>query len=236
MLSLYQAKQTWLHQWSPGRKLLVLLLATILVLRWPLLAPVLLLAVVLLYAQLGLLSQWRSLRPLLPLLLLMTLADWWQQGSHSALLLLSRVLSLLLLANLISLTTKMQRMIDALQQGLRPLAPWLPVHRLAFAMALFMRMVPLLLALLARLSQSWQSRGGLRLGQWRLLMPLVVQNLLMAERLADALAARGGMPQQIQLQVPTAEDAAANAGRSSCSQSSLTQHSLTQTSGSKEPL
>lgn len=194
MLSLYQSRSTWLHSWSPGRKLLLLLLLTALVLQWPWLALLLLPASLVLYAQLRLLPSLVSLRPLLLLLVLMTAADWWQKDGWSALLLLSRVVSLLLCANLISLTTKMQTLIDSLHRLLRPLSPWLPVHKLAFAMGLFFRMIPLLLALLARLRQSWLARGGGRYGQWRLLLPLVVHNLLLAERLTDALAARGGMP------------------------------------------
>lgn len=194
MLSLYSSEPSWMHRITPGPKLLVVIATTLGLLAWPGLSPLALLLTLLLYLSIGRLSALSSLKPLWPLLCLMLVFDLWQNGPLSAVLLVSRLLSLMLLANLISLTNSMQALMASLEPVLLPLRRLgVNTHKFGFTLALLFRFVPLLLALIQQLQQSWRCRLGHRFGQWRLIIPLAIQTILLSERVADALAARGGL-------------------------------------------
>ncbi|WP_371345103.1 CbiQ family ECF transporter T component [Ancylobacter sp. IITR112] len=200
MISLYLPERTWLHAIPAGAKLLALALISLIAApldSLPWLAG-LLLAVLALYASLGkpALAQIALLRPLWPLFLILLAFHWWNGDPRAGLVVLARILAMVLLANAVTMTTRMDAMMDAVEPLLRPLAlVGVSPRAVALAVAMMIRFVPLLFALWEALNESWRARTGRR-GGWRLLAPFCIQTLRLSHHTAEALAARGGAPRQ----------------------------------------
>ncbi|PTY37200.1 hypothetical protein BGP77_08010 [Saccharospirillum sp. MSK14-1] len=198
MISLYMAGRSPLHRLPAGVKLAALMAISIAL--YPVDQPLWLLPVLLLtiagYATLGPggLQRLTLVKPVLPFLLLILVFQTWTQGWAAGLVMLQRILVMVLLANLVTLTTSMDAMMAAVMPLLRPLR-WVGVapHRIAFAVALLVRFVPVLMALTASLLEAWRARGGGR-RQWRLAVPLLINAIRLSDHVAEALAARGGIP------------------------------------------
>lgn len=197
MISLYLAQKSWLHRLSAGVKLLFL--AAISLLLYPVEQPVVLLliltATLLAYVSLGraALHQLRALKALLPLFALIFLLQWWSIGFAAAAVLVMRMLTLILLANLITLTTRMDDMMDAVMPLFAPLRMLgIDTRRIAFAVTLLIRFIPVLMAVVSHLLDAWKARGGGR-KLWRLAIPLTIQSIRLSDNVAEALAARGGI-------------------------------------------
>lgn len=197
MISLYLARQSWLHRLPASLKLggLALISIGLYFVSSAIAMLIALIAVLLLYATLGrsALRQLRLLKPLLWLFAIMFLVQWWTIGLAAGLVLVLRMASLVLLANLVTLTTRMDAMMQAVTPLLHPLQ-WIGAdpRRIAFAVALLIRFVPVLMATIHDLKEAWQARGGGR-QIWRLAIPLTIQAIRMSDHVAEALAARGGI-------------------------------------------
>jgi biotin transport system permease protein len=198
---LYISQQSWLHRVPAGVKLLILaMVATGLTGFAQLNVVALALALIIMaYGSLGssALPSLQSMRPLLWLLLGLFLIQYWSLGLAAAALITLRMFSLILLAQLVTLTTRLDDLLQAITPVLQPLkrlgvAP----GRVAFAVALVIRFIPVLLAQYSALRQSWRARGGRR-RPWVLLSPLLIQSLQLTEQVALAIAARGGMPEPL---------------------------------------
>ena len=197
MISLYVQRQTWLHRLPAGVKLIGL--AAVSVTLYPVstagwLLPVLL-SVAAAYASLGpggLARLW-IVKPLVPMFVLIVGLQWWTQSLNAALVLLQRMLIVIWLANLVTLTTRMDAMMDAVMPLLTPLK-WFRVDpsRVAFAVALLVRFVPVLMAVMLNLLEAWKVRGGGR-QVWRLAIPMMINAIRMSDHVSEALAARGGV-------------------------------------------
>lgn len=197
MISLYLGQQSWLHRRPAGLKLLALAAISIglYFVSHPFWMLAALLAVLALYASVGrqALRQLRLLRPLLFLFAIMFLVQWWSVGLVAGLTLVLRMSTLVLLANLITLTTRMDSMMAAITPLLQPLRlVGTDPARIAFAVALVIRFIPVLLAQLHGLKEAWTVRGGGR-QVWRLAIPMTIQAIRMSDHVAEALAARGGI-------------------------------------------
>jgi biotin transport system permease protein len=198
MISLYLPERTWLHGVPAGGKLLALALISLVAAplnSLPVMAGLLLAALVL-YASLGkaALKQIALLRPLWPLFLILLAFHWWNGDITAGLVVLARILAMVLLANAVTMTTRMDAMMDAVEPLLAPLRLFGGSPRaVALAVAMMIRFVPLLFALWEALNDSWRARTGKR-GGWRLLAPFCIQTLRLSHHTAEALAARGGAP------------------------------------------
>ncbi|MTH98828.1 energy-coupling factor transporter transmembrane protein EcfT [Roseibium sp. RKSG952] len=196
MISVYLQRETWAHR-LPARLKLVTL-AVVSVFLFPQESPLLLggsvAATLGLYGSLGRdgLRQILLLKPLLfffaIILGLHGLSGTWEAGF----VVLMRLAAMVLLANFVSVTTRMDDMMDAVQPLFRPLSwfggsPRTP----ALAVALVLRFAPVLMSVYASLADSFRARGGRR-GHWRLIAPFALQSLRMSENVAEALTARGG--------------------------------------------
>ncbi len=197
MLTLYLSGQRWLHRVPAGGKLAVLALASIglfpvetLHIHLAVLA-----AVLMIYLSLGAeaLAGLRILRPLLVVLALLFLLQGMTDGWRSGGVLVLRMISLVLLANVVSMTTRMDEMMMTLEPLFAPLRPLgLAPRRISFAVALLVRFVPVLLALNRQLTEGWRARGGRR-QRWRLVAPMLLNAIRMADHVAEAVTARGGI-------------------------------------------
>ena len=196
MISLYLSEQGWMHRAPAWLKLLGLAATSIVVLplqHWNEMAVALTL-VIALYGTLGtrVLAKIALIRPLLPLLAIILAFHVWLGTTHDGVVSIMRMLSMILLANLITMTTRMDEMMAVLEPVFHPLG-WIGFKpkRLSLAVALMIRFTPVLFALISALEDSYFSRSGKR-GGWRLVAPFTIQTLCMADHVSEALAARGG--------------------------------------------
>mgnify|MGYP003583566052 FL=1 len=196
MLNRPISNESWLHRVPASRKLIVLGIcgsALALVQDWRWLAAGLTITL-LAYASLGSVArqQARHFRPLLVMAAAIAAFHAWQGapavGAASAMRLLTGVL----LATLLTLTTRFDDLLDVLETLLRPLRTFgVPTARLALALALVLRFVGVFHERWQRLDDAHRARTG-RAGGLRLMAPLTIRTLQTAEHVADALTARLG--------------------------------------------
>lgn len=198
MISLYLPERTWLHGIAAGPKLLALALISLFIVPFddPALMASLLATVLALYVSLGrpALRQIALLRSMWPLFAILLGLHLWNGDVWLGVSMILRLVAMILLANAVTMTTRMDAMMDAVEPILRPLA-WIGVspRAVALAVAMMIRFVPLLFALWEALGESYRARTGRR-GGWRLLAPFCIQTLRLSHHTAEALAARGGAP------------------------------------------
>lgn len=197
MLTLTSPVEIWAHRLPAGGKLAALALATtglFLLTSPPPLALAAFGTVALFltggkaFARTGL----SLLRPLWPFVLVVGLWHLWTRELDGGAAILLRIVTAVALANFVTMTTRLSDMIAVFQGLARPLAPLgLSPRRLALAMALVIRFIPVMLDRLAQISESWSARSPRR-PRWRVLVPATLAALDDADRVAEALRARGG--------------------------------------------
>jgi biotin transport system permease protein len=129
---------------------------------------------------------------LVPLFVLHALLSGWVPALEAVL----RLAVLLLLATLVSLTTRASDMLESLQRALRPLGRLgVSPARLGLLLSLTLRFIPLL-ALWLREVQEAQRVRGLDGNPVAVLVPLLVKTLRTADALADAIDARCFDPEE----------------------------------------
>jgi biotin transport system permease protein len=112
-------------------------------------------------------------------------------GWERAVLVVGGLLGLVLLAALVSLTTRTTAVVDAVVVGAGPLRRvGVDPERLGLLVALAVRAVPVVIAL-AREVREAQLARGVSMSPTAFVVPLVVRSLRHADHLADALVARG---------------------------------------------
>ena len=196
MLTLTSPVETQLHRVPAGVKLATLALFTF-ALFW-ITAPIWLGAAVLLVIAFylsagGVFSRHglRMLRPLWPFVAVVGLWHLWLDDLTAGAVVLLRMVAAVAAANLVTMTTRLSDMITVLERLARPLSPVLPPRRLALAIALVIRFVPVLSERAAQLSQAYRARSS-RAPGWRLFAPVTLAALDDADTVAQALRARGG--------------------------------------------
>ncbi|WP_455373687.1 energy-coupling factor transporter transmembrane component T family protein [Limibacillus halophilus] len=196
MISLYLSGRSWLHGVPAGVKLLALVAITLVIV--PLADPWAMAGalggVLLVYASLPAAwgVTWRLLRPLLVLMAVIFALYYWSGQLQAGALVMLRILTLVLLANLVTLTTRVDEMMAALLPLFRPLKVFgLSPRRLSLMVALAIRFVPLLFERFTELAEAWRARSPRR-PSWRLIAPFSVRTLTMSDQVAEALTARGG--------------------------------------------
>jgi biotin transport system permease protein len=178
-----------------GVKLWLLLLAgigSVLLDRWW--QPLVVVAVVLvLYRVAGLGLAWagRQVRPLLWILAFVALFHVWADGWERAVVFVGMLASLVLLAGLVTLTTRTTAMVDAIVHGLGPLRRLgVRPERVGLLLALGVRSVPVVVGLAEEVRDAQRARG-LGTSPRAFAVPLIVRSLRHADALGDALVARG---------------------------------------------
>ncbi len=193
MLTLTSPRETVLHRWPAGLKLALVAAGSVVLFQLPMAGVAVALALAAALAlTLGRGRDWLGLLRLLWPVVLVLLAWHGLTGTlaQGALAVL-RMLALVGLANLVTMTTRLSDMQAVFLWLSRPLAPILPPQRLALAFALVIRFVPVMLLRWQALVLAWRARAARRPG-WHIYAPAVLAALDEADRVADALRARGG--------------------------------------------
>ena len=195
MLSLYRPGTSVLHRLPVGVKLIMLLSSGIglFFVTNPFVLGGFLLVVIGLWCLAGipLMELLRQLRPLLLVLLLLGTAQVLLLGWASAFAVLLRLITLILLATVVTMTSRTDDMISALERATSPLRVFgLRPHRIAFVLSLTLRFIPLIKEKADEIRAAQRARGVER-SSLALLLPLLVKVLRMADHIAEALDARG---------------------------------------------
>ncbi|GAA3885899.1 energy-coupling factor transporter transmembrane protein EcfT [Saccharothrix violaceirubra] len=194
MLSLYHDVRSPVHAVPAGAKLAVLFVvgATVFFVRSVGALAGVLAVVVLLYAlaRVPVRVAWRQLAPVLPFAAAVVVAqtlvtDWW-----TALMVGERLLVVVGLAVLVTLTTRTSAMVDAVEAALRPLRPLgVRPERVGLLVAITLRFVPVIKAQVDQVRAAQKARGVER--GISFLTPLLIKTLRLADALGEALDARG---------------------------------------------
>lgn len=194
MISLYLSEGTWLHRVPAGIKLIAIAVVSVLVLstdQWPPLVFALS-AAGLMAASLGSggLRRVAGLRTLLPIIAAIGVLQAIFVSVDAALLSVLRISVMVMLADLVTITTPMQNMMLAIRPLLLPLKAFgVSPAKLSLAVALVIRFIPLLAAQWQAQRDAWRSRSARKPGL-RLLVPFVAQALRRTDRVAESVAAR----------------------------------------------
>lgn len=195
MIGGYLSGTSPLHRLPAGVKLIALAVLSILILPLtdPLLLALALAGIVMVYASFGRagldrIARWRSL---LPLLAIIAVLQVWAASVEVAAASVLRIAVMVLLADLVTLSTRLQDMMDALAVPLRPLERFgLDPQRLSLAVALVLRFVPVLLETWRGREEAWRARSPRRPGLV-LVGAFFSGALRAADQVAEALDARG---------------------------------------------
>ncbi|GAB3596660.1 energy-coupling factor transporter transmembrane protein EcfT [Angustibacter peucedani] len=194
MIGLYRPGTSWVHQCPAGVKLLLLLAGTtvLVAVRSPLAVAVGALVVVLGHALAGLRpgTLLAQVWPLRWFLLVLVPFQWWQGGWRAVVVVVGTLLVTVSGAGLVTLTTRVTALLDVLVRLLHPLRRVVDPERVALVLALTVRSVPVLADTFAQARDARRARG-LERSPRALLVPLVLRTLRHADRLGEALAARG---------------------------------------------
>ncbi|ALN73685.1 energy-coupling factor transporter transmembrane protein EcfT [Aureimonas sp. AU20] len=192
--SLYRPGASPLHRASPGGKLAALALCGTLVVLVgdPLLMVALFCLSLALFraADFSLVTALRQMRPALPVLAVLFLFQLWAVDVSAAALVVLRLGTLLLLAALVTLTTRVSDMTETLERALGPFRRFgIDPERVGLAISLAIRFLPALGSVLAEVREAQRARG-LDRSMLALLVPLLLRTLKMADEVAEAIDAR----------------------------------------------
>jgi biotin transport system permease protein len=194
--SLYLPGKTWLHLAPAGPKLAVLAFSSS-ALMWvhsPLLLSVACGQVCFLmcWAGASLRQVWQQMRPLIWMLLLLGGLSAWSQGVLQASEMVLRLLTLVLAALLVSMTTPLTQMMQVVVWLLVPFQRlgWVDADRVALSVGLTLRFIPELGVQWQEIREAQLARGmtpsPLTMG-----VPMLLRTLRRADEIAEAIDARG---------------------------------------------
>lgn len=198
MFELYRPGQSWLHRMRAGHKVLALALSGtglfLLPSAW-FMGPALALVLGIFQATgLGLGRAWAQIRPVLWILVLIFVVQIAMGQLATGVLVVSRFACLLLLAGLLTLTTRVSDMLDAIQAGLRLARP-LGVNpvKAGLAISIALRFIPVLARITDEVREAQKTRG-LERSLFAIAVPVITRMMKMSDDISDAIDARGFDP------------------------------------------
>lgn len=133
-----------------------------------------------------------QVRPVVVVLLVLGAAQWLTAGGAAAVVVCLRLLALILLAALATLTTRVSDMVQAVEGALRPLEHvGVPTAKISLAISMALRFLPLLTLVVGEVREAQQARG-LERNMLALTIPVLVRALHTADQMAEAIDARSG--------------------------------------------
>lgn len=136
-------------------------------------------------------AVWAQMRPLFWMVLVLGAFQLVVNGWRTTVVVVGTIVGLVLLAGLVSMTTRTTALVDVVVRLCRPLRRvGVDPERVGLLMALGVRSVPVVIAL-AREVREAQLARGLGASPTAFAVPLVVRSLRHADRLGEALVARG---------------------------------------------
>lgn len=194
-IGLYRPGESLLHRIRPGFKLTVLVAAGVgsvfLNTTWQVLAAVGAVLIGYLLAGFSPRTIGSQSRPLLWVLVAIGAFHWIVTGPARAFTSVGVILALVLLAGLVTPTTRSQDLSDCLVGALRPLRRvGFDPERFGLLLALSLRSVPVIVALAHEVRDAQQARG-LTASSRAFAVPLLIRALRHADALGEALVARG---------------------------------------------
>lgn len=194
MIALYVPGNSAVHRLPVGLKLLACLLGSIAltIMHPPWLSATSLLLIGGLYvlARLPLAVALSPLRPLLPILGVIFIAQIALAGWMPAATATLRIISLVLLASLVTLTSPLTEVIDAVTRAARPLGRFgISAPKLGLAVALTMRFIPAFAKDWRDIEDARAARGAIGAG-FLGVGPLILRILCMTNALGEAIASR----------------------------------------------
>ena len=198
MLTLTLPERTWAHGGAVGWKLLLLVAATAAL--YPVDSPGVLAgcfaAMALTCVSLGKAAVRQGLRMLVPIGFFAALAFAYHAVTgqpDAGVVVALKLLSLVGLANLVTMTSRLDDMVALVAKLTSPLRRLgLNPAAVALAFALVLRFIPALARKGGDMNDSWRCRSVRRVS-WPVLIPMCLAALDDAETVADALRARGGV-------------------------------------------
>jgi len=137
-------------------------------------------------------ESFAMLRPLWPFVLIVALWHLFTADISGGAVVILRMATAVAAANFVTMTTRLSDMLVVIESLLSPLRHVrLKPRPLALALALVIRFIPVMLTRIEAITLAFRARSPRRAG-WRILMPATLAALDDAERVADALRARGG--------------------------------------------
>lgn len=195
MIGLYRAGTSPLHRAPAGVKLACLAAVTTALVVWRAPAAVAAAGVLVvagyLLARLPLTAAAQQVRPLRWFVLLLVPLQWAAGGWRAVVVVVGTLAVTVAAAGLVTLTTRVSALLDVLERLIRPLrCLGVDPERVALVLALAVRAVPVLADTFDQARDARRARG-LERSPRALLVPLVLRTLRHADRLGEALAARG---------------------------------------------
>ena len=134
---------------------------------------------------------WGQLWPPLPFLLFLGAFNWWQQGWEKALVVTLVIMSSIGMAAVLTLTTTVAEMLEALEKALSPTARFgVPVESISLAISLTIRLIPLQFATVGEVLDARKARGA-DFSITAFGAPVMIRSIRRARVIGDALLARG---------------------------------------------
>jgi biotin transport system permease protein len=196
VISLYRPGDSALHRLPAGPKLLgVMALALVVSLApanpWLLAASVVVVAGGYLLAKLGMTEPGRQVWTLRWLVLVMLVSQVFFLPGRTVAANIVRVVAVILLANLVTLTTRTEDLVDAIERAFAPLRH-LRVNpgRVALMLSMTITTIPVIAGYATQIREAQRARG-VPVAPLAFVVPLLVMALKHADDLADALTARG---------------------------------------------
>ncbi|HET7357497.1 MAG TPA: energy-coupling factor transporter transmembrane protein EcfT [Nocardioidaceae bacterium] len=194
-LGLYQPGASPVHRAPAVLKLLLMLalgVASVFLDRtWEVAAALLAVVVGYAVARIPIRTAVAQIRPLLWVVGFAAVVHVFLDGWARAFVVVGVVVALVLLAGLVTLTTRTDAMVDALVALLRPLRHvGVDSERIGLVLALGIRCVPVVVGLAEEVRDAQRARG-LTASPRAFAVPLVVRSLRHADALGEALLARG---------------------------------------------
>lgn len=195
-LGVYIPGDTWIHRLPPMVKfgfLIAFILGTAIFIKSAVAAAIATAFSLVLYvfAKIPAKIAFQQLWPPLPILAMLGAFQWWQLGFEPAARIVLVIFSALALANLLTLTTQIEEMMNGMEAALRPTERFgVPVETIVLAMSLTLRLLPLMLNTVNEVLDARKARGA-TFSIAAFGTPVMVRSIRRARGIGDALLARG---------------------------------------------